>query len=42
MLGYLYVPNNSKDIKDHVYADMTSCKIFYQLLVTVFKEKLNL
>ena len=39
---YLYFPNNSKDIKDHIQADMISCKIFFQLMVTVFKEKLNL
>ena len=42
MSGYLYVPNNAKDIKDHMYADMISCKIFFQLMVRVFKEKLNL
>ena len=40
MSGYLYFPNNLKDIKDHIQADMISCKIF-QLMVTVFKEKLN-
>ena len=39
---YLYFLNNSKDIKDHIQADMISCKIFFQLRVTVFKEKLNL
>ena len=39
---YLYFLNNSKDIKDHIQADMISCKIFFQLMVTVFKEKLNL
>ena len=45
MSGYLYFPNNLKDIKDHIYiwyADMRSCKIFLQLMATVFKEKLNL
>ena len=42
MSGYLYFPNNLKDIKYHIYADMISCKIFFQLMVTVFKEKLNL
>ena len=42
MSGYLYFPNNLKDIKDHIQADMISCKIFFQLMVTVFKEKLNL
>ena len=40
--GYLYFPNNLKDIKDHTQADMISCKIFFQLMVTVFKENLNL
>ena len=42
MSGYLYFPNNLKDIKGHIMADMISCKIFFQLMVTVFKEKLNL
>ena len=42
MSGYLYFPNNFKDIKDHIQADMISCKIFFQLMVTVFKENLNL
>ena len=42
MSGYLYFPNNFKDIKDHIQADMISCKIFFQLMVTVFREKLNL
>ena len=42
MSGYLYFPNNLKDIKDHIQADMISCKIFFQLMVTVFKEKPNL
>ena len=40
--GYLYFPNNLKDIKDHVQAYMISFKIFFQLMVTVFKENLNL
>ena len=40
MSGYLYFPNNLKGIKDHIQADMISCKIFFQLMVTVFKEKL--
>ena len=40
--GYLYFPNNLKYIKDHIQADMISCKIFFQLMVTVLKEKLNL
>ena len=42
MSGYLYFHNSLKDIKDHIYADMRSCKIFLQLMATVFKEKLNL
>ena len=42
MSGHLYFPNNLKDIKDHIQTDMISCKIFFQLMVTVFKEKLNL
>ena len=42
MSGYLYFPNNLKDIKDHIQADMISCKIFFKLMVAVFKEKLNL
>ena len=42
MSDYLYFPNNFKDIKDHIQADMISCKIFFQLMVTVFKENLNL
>ena len=41
MSDYLYFPNNLKDIKD--YIDWyKGCKIFFQLIVTVFKEKLNL
>ena len=39
--GYLYFSNNLKDIKDHMKADIISYKIFFQLMVTVFKEKLN-
>ena len=42
MSSYSYFPNNLKDIKDHIQADIISCKIFFQLIVTVFKEKLNL
>ena len=42
MSGYLYFANNLKDMKDHIQADMISCKIFFQSMVTVFKEKLNL
>ena len=41
MSGYLYFQNNLKDIKDHIgWYDML--KILFQLMVTVFKEKLNL
>ena len=39
--GYFYFPNNLEDIKDHIKAYMISCKIFFQLMVTVFKENLN-
>ena len=39
--GYLYFPNNLKDVKDHIQADMISSKMFFQLMVTVFKEKLK-
>ena len=28
MSDYLYVPNNLKDIKDHLYAYMESSKLF--------------
>ena len=42
MSDYLYFPNNLKDIKDILQTDMISCKVFFQLMVTVFKEKLNL
>ena len=42
MSSYSYFPNNLKDIKDHIQAGIISCKIFFQLIVTVFKEKLNL
>ena len=38
MSGYLYFPNSLKDIKDHIYADMISCKIFFQSMVTVSKK----
>ena len=38
MSGYLYFPNNLKDIKDHILADMTSCKIFFQLIVSVQRK----
>ena len=42
MSGYLYFPKNLKDIKDHIYAYIISSKFFFQLMVTVFKENLNL
>ena len=42
MSGYLYFPNNFKDIKDHILAYMISFKIFSQLMVAHFKENLNL
>ena len=38
MSDYLYFPNNLKDVKDYIQADMISCKIFFELMVTVFKE----
>ena len=41
MNSYCYFPNNLKDITDHIQAYMISCKIFFQLMVTVFKENLN-
>ena len=42
MSSYLYFSCNSKDIKDHIYVFMICCKTFFQLMVTVFKETLNL
>ena len=42
MSGYLYFPNNLKDIQDHIQTDVLSCKIFFRLMITVFKEKLHL
>ena len=42
MSSYLYFPNNLKEIKGHIYAYMKSFKIFFKLMVTVFKESLNL
>ena len=42
MSGYLYFPNELKDIKDHIYTYLISFEIFFQLMVTVFKENLNL
>ena len=38
MSDYLYFPNNLKDVKDYIQAAMISCKIFFELMVTVFKE----
>ena len=29
-------------MKGHISADMIRCKIFFQLMVTVFEEKINL
>ena len=42
MRGYLYFPKNLKDIKGHIEAYTISCKIFFQLMVTIFKENMNL
>ena len=42
MSGYYYFPNNLKGIKGHTWANMISCKFFFQSMVTVFKENLNL
>ena len=42
MSGYLYFPNNLKDIDEHIQPYMASYKIFFQLMITVFKENLNL
>ena len=42
MSGYLHFPNNLKDIEDHLSAYMISYKSFFELMVTVFKENLNL
>ena len=42
MSGYLYFPDKLKDIKYHLLANMISFEIFFQLMVTIFKEKLNL
>ena len=43
MSGYLYFPNNLKDIEDHIQPYyMISYKIFFQLMLTVFQENLNL
>ena len=42
MSGYLYFPNNLKDVEDHISADMISYKMFFQLMVTFLKENLSL
>ena len=42
MSGYLYFPNILKDIEDHIQAYMIHYKKFFQLMVTDFKEDLNL
>ena len=42
MNGHLYFPNNLKYIKDHIQAYMIRYKKCFQLMVTVFKENLNL
>ena len=42
MSGYLYFPNNLKEIKKHIWAYMITCKIFFQLMVLLVKENLNL
>ena len=43
MISYLYFPNNlMKDIKYHIWTYMMICKIFFRLMVIVFKENLNL
>ena len=42
MSGYLYFSNNLKDIKEHIWAYMITCKIFFQLMVLLFKENLIL
>ena len=40
--GYLFCTKNSKDIKDSILAYTISCKIFFQLMIVVLKEKMNL
>ena len=42
MSDYLYIPNNLKDIKDHIWDYIVCCKIFLQWKVTVSKENMNL
>ena len=41
MSSYLYLPSDGKDKKDHIYAYILSCKILFQLTVTVFEENVN-
>ena len=33
--------DDGKDKKDHIYAYILSCKILFQLTVTVFEENVN-
>ena len=42
MSGCLYFPRNLEDIKDLLQVYIMSCKIFFQLKVTFFKENMNL
>ena len=42
MSGYLYFPNNLKGIKDHIWADMISCKIFFPINGNSFQRKTKL
>ena len=42
MSGCLYFPRNLEDIKDFLQVYIMSCKIFFQLKVTFFKENMNL
>ena len=42
MSDYLYFPNKLKDVEDHIWADMMSYKMFFQLKVTFLKENLSL
>ena len=42
MSGYLYFCNKLKNIKDNIPADMISCEIFFELIVTIFKVNTNL
>ena len=38
MSGYLHFSNNLQDIRDHIQAGMINCKIFFPLMVKVFKN----